>query len=102
MRWPSGEKAALTTVPEWPSSLLSSWPLAAFQTRAVSSRLAVTMRWPSGEKAALSTGAEWPSSLLSLTFSREGPAMLIIERLGHRVAASGREGTRADKADALL
>src|SRR5436309_14531568 len=38
----------------------------------------------------------------SLTVSREGPAMLIIERLGHRVAESGREGTRVDKADALL
>ena len=37
-------------------------PVAAFQTRAVPSSLAVTMRWPSGENAALLTASVWPSS----------------------------------------
>jgi hypothetical protein len=45
-----------------PSSA-SSWPVAAFHTRAVLSKLAVTMRCPSGENAAWLTSSVWPSSL---------------------------------------
>ena len=44
MRWPSGENAACKTQPVWPWSVASTWPLAAFHTRAVLSSLAVTIR----------------------------------------------------------
>src|ERR1022692_3808778 len=50
-----GQNAARTTSAVWPTRVASSWPLTAFHTRAVLSKLAVTTRWPSGENAACQT-----------------------------------------------
>jgi len=62
---PSGDHAALETSPLWPSSFASNCPVAAFQTRAVLSALAVTMCWPSGDHATLQSMLVWPSNFAS-------------------------------------
>ena len=74
MRWPSGENAACPTLSVWPSSLamVSSWPLAAFHTRAVLSALAVTMRWHSNITA--HPTAEWPLQRVRRALGEELPA----------------------------
>ncbi|WP_343413148.1 hypothetical protein [Candidatus Amarolinea dominans] len=48
MDLPSGLYAAEVTASSWPRSWRTSWPVAASQTRAVWSPLAVTMNWPPG------------------------------------------------------
>ena len=64
MRVPSGEKAAELTKPVCPLRVSISCPVAASQTLAVWSKLAVTMRVPSGEKAAELTTSVCLSSVM--------------------------------------
>jgi hypothetical protein len=51
--FPSGEKAAPFTKPEWPVRSAIIFPEATFHILAVLSHEAVTIFFPSGEKAAL-------------------------------------------------
>ncbi len=94
MRWPSGENAALRDSLSMAFQLRQLLPVAAFQTRAVLSSLAVTMRWPSGENAALSTESVWPSSFRQLLPSGRvpDPRRLIIARGDDALAVRGERG----------
>src|SRR5271154_6773742 len=65
---PSGEKATELTEPVWPSSVCSSAPVAASQSRTVSSADPDTTCLPSGEKATDVTQPVWPSSVCSAAF----------------------------------
>src|SRR5258708_40178794 len=77
MRAPSGEKAALLTLPSCQRTPLIFGPAAASQIRAVRSPEAVTKRAPSGEKAALLTLSSCPRrTLISLpVVASQSPAV---------------------------